>query len=352
LKSLERKQQEVRVLTKAEQQELAYLEKEFGEEKSPLTPAEQQEMEALELSLMEEQGDDLGWGIVEDEPERTVSPAPEPKAVEAGNPIPEDEKLVESKLGAPKPKLYSPEAMSLLDQALAEEESYLNRGGETPVPEEPEPENTQLFDPDIGSKLLGTYKEPTAMRKLGEVGFVDALSRLEAGPKGFDSINEVPTGNYNGHTNARSYIEPALKAKYGTTSLTERTIEELIEIGTEWTQAKGSGKAGRKNPDGTVQMDASGAMGFGQITPTTMKMLVDKGVVKATDKYDKETQMKMVEWLFLNKQPSVRDYLKGKHDDLEKAVKGLGAEWDAFTKSSNKALAKQILKDYKEKGVD
>jgi hypothetical protein len=242
--------------------------------------------------------------------------------------------------------------MSLLDQALAEEESYLNRGGETPIPTEPEPTWTQKRMQEIGSELLGTYEEPTALRKLEEVGFVDALSKLEAGSKGFDSINKVPTGSYKGHTNARSYIEPVLKAKYGTTSLTERTIEELIEVGTEWTQAKGSGKAGRKNPDGTAQRDASGAMGFGQITPTTMKMLVDKGVVKATDKYDKETQMKMVEWLFLNKQKAVRDYLSGKHDDLNKAVKGLGSEWEAFSKSSNKALARQILKDYKEKGVD
>lgn len=340
------------MLTKAEQQELAYLEKEFGEEQSPLTAYEQQEMEALELSLMEEEGDDLGWGLVEDEPQRTVSYAPEPEEVEAGNPIPEDEKLVEKTLGAPKPKLYSPEAMSLFDQALAAEEAYLNRGGETPIPTEPEPTYTQKMMQEIGSKLLGSYEEPTAMRKLEEVGFVDALSRLEAGSDGFDSINAVPTGNYKGHTNARSYIAPALKAKYGTTSLTERTVEELIEVGREWTQAKGSGKAGRKNPDGTVQRDASGAMGFGQITPSTMKMLVDKGVVKATDKYNKETQMKMVEWLFLNKQKAVRDYLSGKHDDLDKAVKGLGAEWEAFSKSANKDLARQILKNYKERGGD
>lgn len=138
------------MLTPMEERELSYLEGTIGKEeetpltldaastdvalqasaKPKLTRAEQQELEALELALLEEQGDDLGYGIVEKEPESSMSHAGRPQEAEAGLPIAPDEKPVESPVKLP--EFRSQEAMSMFEQALAMEEKWLSEqeGGE------------------------------------------------------------------------------------------------------------------------------------------------------------------------------------------------------------------------------
>lgn len=72
------------------------------------------------------------------------------------------------------------------------------------------------------------------------------------------------------------------------------------------------------------------AAGAYQIIPSTMKWAVDEMGISKDETFSAETQKEIAEYILVNKQPDVRRFIKGEHDDIDKAITGLAKEWASF----------------------
>lgn len=69
------------------------------------------------------------------------------------------------------------------------------------------------------------------------------------------------------------------------------------------------------------------AVGRYQFIPRTLRFAVSKSDVKTTDKFTPETQNRLFAALLEHKRPEVGAYLRGEHDSLNAALRGLAKEW-------------------------
>ena len=191
-------------------------------------------------------------------------------------------------------------------------------------------EQQEVKDLSSGKPNKYHWKKPVAEGGVekGLHTFYKSLMDNEADEDGFaaySSINRYNSGKYKGHTNARDFLTQALNNSYGTVDLTQRTLGELIDVGKQWTLGKGSGK------------DASSAMGFAQVTGTTMNELITNprygGKYNRDTVYTPEVQHEMVQDLLLVKRPSIMDYFRGVHQDKKLALTELGNEWEYYKKN-------------------
>ena len=69
------------------------------------------------------------------------------------------------------------------------------------------------------------------------------------------------------------------------------------------------------------------AVGRYQFIPKTLRFAVSMSDVKITDKFTPDTQNRLFAALLEHKRPEIGAYLRGEHDSLNAALRGLAKEW-------------------------
>ena len=122
------------------------------------------------------------------------------------------------------------------------------------------------------------------------------------------------SNNYNGMNQGTATTGKKDSVDFLGKELTGMTIDEVMTH-----QAKPKG-----NPERIF------AAGNYQVIPTTLKWAIDKMGISKDTPFDQETQDSIGEFLLMNKQKKVRDFVNGNSDDLTEAMIGLHTEWRSF----------------------
>lgn len=69
------------------------------------------------------------------------------------------------------------------------------------------------------------------------------------------------------------------------------------------------------------------AVGRYQFVPKTLRFAVANSDVTLKDKFDSQTQNKLLGALLIHKRPSIGNYLKGHHGSINRALRALAKEW-------------------------
>lgn len=138
----------------------------------------------------------------------------------------------------------------------------------------------------------------------------DALTSIASGESfggSADAMNQGTSGNK--IVGSAKSSEAVIGKK-----ISEMTVGELMKH-----QSKPKGNKDR--------VFAAGAY---QIIPSTMKWAVKEMGIDDSTIFNMETQKSIGEYILRNKQPDVRRYLDGEHNDINKAMRGLSKEWASF----------------------
>jgi muramidase (phage lysozyme) len=106
----------------------------------------------------------------------------------------------------------------------------------------------------------------------------------------------------------------------GSTHATSRTGKKLSDM----TIGEIQKLQAIKSPD---NKDRLFAVGKYQLIPTTLAMAVDSLGIAEDQVFNEETQEKLGMWLMMEKRQDLGDYIRGKHDDLDKALEAAAKEW-------------------------
>jgi hypothetical protein len=122
-------------------------------------------------------------------------------------------------------------------------------------------------------------------------------------------------GSYNSSnrgTKSGSIVGSSHKTQRGGKSLSEMTIGEIQEL------------QSIEDPDNKNRLFAVGKY---QLIPSTMSMAVKALGLPKDQVFDKQTQETLGMWLMMEKRPKLGAYIRGEHDDLDKAVVAAAKEW-------------------------
>lgn len=185
------------------------------------------------------------------------------------------------------------------------------------VPYQPNPDKLASFQRmaainRTAANVLGNPRSTVAQMK-------SSMQFLETGatPTPMEQGDNLGTGDFGGLAKLTSSGEGGFNSvNYGTTSsgtqinLTSMSIGEVEKL-----QTKGQ----------------VFAVGFAQWIPGNLAMARGAAGLSPTDKMTPENQLKMF-WAYIlntNKRPDLRDYLLGKHNDLNRAQEAFASEWAA-----------------------
>lgn len=69
------------------------------------------------------------------------------------------------------------------------------------------------------------------------------------------------------------------------------------------------------------------AVGRYQLIPSTLSFAVSKAGVKATERFTPQVQNRLLQALLDYKRPSIGGYIRGEHDNLNRALRAMALEW-------------------------
>lgn len=196
-------------------------------------------------------------------------------------------------------------------------------------PELPERRKTEAKSSDAAvealeeavSKALGA-DAPEGSTATNEEGLVsrrpkkrpDSLMPSEGSGTLLDFIAKGE-GSYNS-SNRGTKDEEIVGSSHSTTrggkQLSEMTIGEIQQL------------QSIKDPDNADRLFAVGKY---QLIPSTMSMAVKSLNLSEDQVFDEQTQEALGMWLMMQKRPALGAYIKGEHDDLDKAVTAAAREW-------------------------